>query len=88
MDLISDSFSRLKLKDQHFHVYKPYCLEEIDKLFGNISLDLELKPLQKPDYLSNRNYPNILHIMDEKEQTLFRLKSKVLLIVALAYCHN
>ena len=43
IDLISDTFSRLKLKDEPFEVYTPSAHEEINDLFATAELDENLK---------------------------------------------
>ena len=43
IDLISDTFSRLKLKDEPFEVYTPSAHEEINDLFATAELDKNLK---------------------------------------------
>ena len=50
IDLISDTFSRLKLKDEPFEVYTPSAHEEINDLFATAELDENLKANDtKPD---------------------------------------
>ena len=41
--MISDTFSRLKLKDEPFEVYTPSAHEEINNLFATAELDKNLK---------------------------------------------
>ena len=43
IDLVSDTFSRLKLKDEPFEVYTLSAHEEINDLFGTAELDENLK---------------------------------------------
>ena len=43
IDLISDTFSRLKLKDEPFEVYTPSAHEEINNLFATAELNENLK---------------------------------------------
>ena len=51
--LISETFSRPKLKDEQFKVYEPSTHKEINKLF-NVGLDKTLKPNDKMTKFSQR----------------------------------
>ena len=43
INLISETFLRLKLKDEQFKVYEPSTHKEINKLFADVGLDETLK---------------------------------------------
>ena len=89
IDLISDSFSHLKLKEQHFHVYKPCSLEEIDEFFGNIISDPELKSHGTKTELPQQPKLSKYLAHCEQEGTYFiSLKSLVHLMATFVYCHN
>ena len=44
INLVSETFSRLKLKDEQFKVYEPSSHKEINKFFTDVDLNEILKP--------------------------------------------
>ena len=45
LDIISETFSCLILKEQSFSIYEPCSLDDIDEFFKCIELDKELNPM-------------------------------------------
>ena len=62
INLISETFSQLKLKDEQFKVYEPSTYEEINKLFTDVALDKNFKPnnmmTEFPQHLELAQYLN------------------------------
>ena len=71
IDLISDTFSRLKLKDEPFEVYTPSAHEEINDLFATTELEENLKANDTKANLTQR--PKLARYLSHcaRERTYF-----------------
>ena len=71
INLISETFSRLKLKDEKFKVYEPSTHKEINKLFTDVGLDKTLKPNDTMTKFSQR--PELAQYLSRyaRERTYF-----------------
>ena len=71
LDIISETFSRLRLKDQSFSVYEPCSLDDIDIFFKCLELDEELNPMDTKIEFPKR--PKLLQYLSHcgRERTYF-----------------